>query len=46
MEIKYRKDLNKLLPQNPVTCEVGVAEGFFSRDILELWKPSHHYNGG
>jgi hypothetical protein len=43
MEIKYRKDLNKLLPQNPVTCEVGVAEGFFSRDILELWKPSHHY---
>lgn len=43
MEIKYRIDLYKLLPQNPVTAEIGVAEGFFSRDICEKWKPSKHY---
>lgn len=43
MEIKYRIELSKLLPLNPVTVELGVAEGLFSRDILERWKPSKHY---
>lgn len=43
MEIKYRLDLYKLLPPNPVTVELGVAEGCFSRDILTVWKPKIHY---
>lgn len=43
MEIKHRIALNQLLPANPVTVELGVAEGLFSRDILEQWKPSKHY---
>lgn len=43
MEIKKRIELNKLLPANPVTVELGVAEGLFSRDILERWKPAKHY---
>lgn len=43
MEIKYRIDLYKLLPPSPVTVELGVAEGYFSSDILENWKPSLHY---
>jgi hypothetical protein len=43
MEIKYRLDLYKLLPKNPVTCEIGVAEGNFSLDICTVWKPSRHY---
>lgn len=42
-EIRYRLHLNQLLPPNPVTCEVGVAEGNFSRDICQQWKPSKHY---
>lgn len=40
---KYRADLYKLLPDNPVTVELGVAEGLFSRDILQEWKPKLHY---
>ena len=43
MEIKSRIHLSKLLPPNPVTVELGIAEGLFSRDILEKWKPSKHY---
>jgi hypothetical protein len=43
MEIKYRLHLNKLLPPNPVTVELGVAEGNFSRDIMVNWNPSYHY---
>lgn len=43
MDIKHRIDLNKLLPKNPVTVELGVAEGYFSEDILRDWKPSKHY---
>lgn len=43
MEIKYRIDLNKLLPKNPITAELGVAEGFFSTDILGRWSPKLHY---
>jgi hypothetical protein len=42
-EIKYRRDLYQLLPPNPVTAEIGVAEGFFSRDIIETCKSSLHY---
>lgn len=42
MEIKYRTDLNKLLPDNPVTAEIGVAEGLFSEHILKNWKPLLH----
>jgi hypothetical protein len=43
MEIKHRIELIKLLPKNPVTVELGVAEGNFSRDILEQWLPSIHF---
>lgn len=43
MEIKYRIHLNKLLPENPVTCECGVAEGNFTQYILQAWNPSFHY---
>lgn len=41
--IKHRSELNQLLPENPVTVELGVAEGLFSRDILRDWKPKLHY---
>lgn len=41
--LKYRIDLNKLLPFNPVTVECGVAEGNLSRHICEFWKPQLHY---
>jgi hypothetical protein len=43
MQIRYRVELNRLLPDSPVTCEVGVAQGLFSRDICEQWRPLHHY---
>jgi hypothetical protein len=43
MEIRYRVDLYKLLPSNPVTAELGVAEGFFSTEILSKWNPALHY---
>jgi hypothetical protein len=43
MEIKYRIDLNKLLPPSPVTAELGVAEGYFSEHMLRDWGSSHHY---
>jgi hypothetical protein len=42
-QIKHRVDLNKLLPENPVTCELGVAEGYFSEHMLRDWNSSHHY---
>lgn len=32
--IKYRNELWKLLPENSIVCECGVAEGYFSSDIL------------
>lgn len=41
--IKHRSELIKLLPENPVTVELGVAECLFSRDILRDWKPKMHY---
>lgn len=41
--MRHRIELVHLLPKNPVTCEVGVAEGFFSRDICKQWRPSKHY---
>ncbi len=41
--INHRYELIKLLPPNPVTVELGVAEGNFSRDIMRDWKPSLHY---
>lgn len=41
--IKHRIELINLLPKNPVTVELGVAEGNFSEDILREWKPSIHY---
>jgi hypothetical protein len=34
MEIRYREHLYKLLPTDSVAVELGVAEGQFSRDIL------------
>jgi hypothetical protein len=42
-QIKHRIHLNKLLPDNPVTAECGVAEGNFSEYICKYWKPSLHY---
>ena len=41
--IKHRADLYKLLPENPVTVELGVAEGLFSNDIIRNWNPKLHY---
>lgn len=41
--INHRIDLIKLLPKNPVTVELGVAEGNFSLDILREWMPRKHY---
>lgn len=41
--IKHRADLYKILPDNPITVEVGVAEGNFSLQIVSEWKPSKHY---
>ena len=46
MEIKYRRDLNKLLWHLGVegdTAEIGCAEGFFSADILRWNLPGKHY---
>lgn len=43
MDIKHRIDLIKLLPKNPITVELGVAEGNFSLDILREWMPRKHY---
>jgi len=34
MEIRYRSQLYKLLPANPIVAEIGCAEGLFSLDIL------------
>lgn len=46
MEIKYRRDLDKLLSHLGIekgdTVEVGCAEGFFSADILRM-NIGHHY---
>lgn len=42
MSVKYRKDINAILPPSPVTCEVGVAEGLLSEHILQKWNPSKH----
>lgn len=33
-KIKYRRDLHRLLPKEPVIAEIGVAEGYFSADML------------
>lgn len=39
MEIRYRTELNKLLPKRQlVGAEIGVAEGLHARDMLENWK--------
>lgn len=35
MEIKHRIELVKLLPANSVVAEIGVAEGNFSKDLLD-----------
>src|SRR5690242_2694996 len=43
MQIQHRTELIKLLPKNPVTVELGVAEGNFSFDILREWMPRLHY---
>lgn len=45
MEIKYRRELNKLLWHLELkgnTAEIGCAEGFFSADILQ-WGIGHHF---
>lgn len=43
MDIKHRIELIKLLPERPITVELGVAEGNFSLDICEQWSPRKHY---
>lgn len=55
MEIKYRRDLYKLLPKKPTVAEVGVAEGFFSADMcawglsklymVDLWESNSSFPG-
>ena len=40
--IQYRRELYKLLPANFTSCECGVAEGYFSADILS-WGAAKHY---
>lgn len=35
MEIRYRRELYKLLPDQAVVAELGCAEGLFSLDILK-----------
>jgi hypothetical protein len=35
MEIKHRIELVKLLPANSIVAEIGVAEGNFSKDLLD-----------
>lgn len=40
--IKYRADLNKLLPPNPITLECGSAEGLYTEYILKNWNPLLH----
>lgn len=39
MEIKYRSELHKIIDLTLPACEVGVAEGLFSRDILNWGIP-------
>lgn len=41
--IKHRIDLNQLLPENPITVEVGCAECNYSLDIVGRWKSSKHF---
>lgn len=43
MDIKRRIELINLLQPDPVTAELGVAEGNFSQDICREWNPSKHY---
>lgn len=55
MEIKYRRDLYKLLPKKPRVAEIGCAEGFFSADMcawglselimVDLWEPHPEFPG-
>ncbi len=42
MSIHYRRELYKLLPPEFTSAEVGVAEGYFSADILS-WGALKHY---
>lgn len=39
MEIKFRSDLNKIIDVSLPAVEVGVAEGYFSRDMLAWGLP-------
>lgn len=34
---------SKFIPENSVTCEVGVAEGFYSQIVLDSLQPSKIY---
>lgn len=40
--IKYRRELYKLLPPNFHSVEIGVAEGYFSAEILESGAGLHY----
>lgn len=42
MDIKYRRELYKLLPKDFHSCECGIAEGLFSADILEMGSAKHY----
>lgn len=41
--MKSRAELQTILPPNPVVAELGCAECYFSRDILDYWKASKLY---
>lgn len=41
-EVKHRIELNKFLPKDAVCAELGVAEGYFSAEMLQ-WGIKHLY---
>lgn len=36
-------EIKKILPENPVTCEIGFFKGEYSKSINEILKPERHY---
>lgn len=36
-------EIKKILPENPVTCEIGFFRGEYSKSINEILKPERHY---
>ena len=38
-----RNEMLRRIPQQSITCEVGVADGTFSRTMFDVINPSKHY---